>query len=91
MFDRTGVAAYLAIMTSCLAGIFHLSSWAIVFAACALMLLSILKKHDAAMSRLGTSGTVQVVVMASSAVNAGMVSVTSYVMGTSIDLIFGIG
>ena len=90
MFDRTGIAAYLAIMTSCVAGILHLSPWAIVFSACALMLLSILKKHDIAMSRLGTSATVQVVLMASSAINAAVIASAGYVMGRGIGWVWGI-
>ena len=90
MFDRTGIAAYAAIMTSCIAGMMHLSPWAIVFSACALMLLSVLKKHDIAMSRLGTSATVQVVLMGSSAVNAAVIASAGYVMGRGIGWAWGI-
>ena len=90
MFDRTGIAAYAAIMASCVAGILHLSPWAIVFSACALMLLSILKKHDQTFSRLGTSATVQGVVMVSSVVNAALIAGAGYGLGVAVCFIWNL-
>ena len=89
MRDNTSFAAYCAIMVSGLAGLLHLSPWAILLSSCGLALISILRKHELAFARIGTSATAQAAVMATSVVNAGVIAVAGYGMGLATSWVWG--
>lgn len=90
MRDRTDVAAYLAIMVSCVAGLFHLSPWAIVLSASGLMLISIMRKHEYAVARLGGGTMAHATAMASSVLNATVIAGAAFASGLIIGWLWGI-
>ncbi len=90
MHVRTSITAYIAITLSCVAGLLHLSPWFVVLSACGLALISILRKHDAAMVQLGSTMAVQTTLMASSAINAGIISSAGYVFGMGTGWFWGV-
>ena len=91
MSIRANIVPYLAILASCVAGIMHFAPWAMVASASVLALVSIVRHHDTIASRLGTSGRVQVAMMASTVINASAVSAAAYLAGTLIRSIGMVG
>jgi hypothetical protein len=91
MHVRTSITAYIAITLSCMAGLLHLSPWFVVLSACGLTLISILRKHDAAMVQLGsTTIAMQTTLLGSSAINAGIISAGGYVFGIGTGWFWGV-
>ena len=83
-----GVLAFASILSTCTAGILHLSWWAALAGACILALISI-SNHPITLRTLGGTTTPGVLVL-SSVLNAAVTSAAALVIGRAIGWIWGV-
>lgn len=90
MRNRTqGILAFAAILTSCTAGIFHLTWWAALAGACVLALISLSNHHSAYRVLSGGEGTAGVLLF-SSFFNATIVSAAALSAGRVLGWVWGV-
>jgi hypothetical protein len=76
------ITAYLALLATCSAGIFHLGLWSVFAGACSLALVSLLTPRATAASEIqGWNGIGEPILAASSILNGAAVASAAYIFG----------
>jgi hypothetical protein len=84
-----GVLAFVTILTTCIAGILHLSWWAALAGACILVLIS-MSNHAVAHRALSGSANSSSILIFSSVLSASLTSASALAAGRAIGSIWGV-
>lgn len=84
-----GILAFATILATCIAGILHVTWWAVVAGACVLVLISI-SNHPIASRALGGGESALPVLLLSSLINAIATSAAALLIGRAIGWLWGV-